>query len=559
MKKIILMAAAFMAVSAAVDAQTLYDANNLMQTELNGTARFVGMGGAMGALGGDISTTYTNPAGIGLFRSNDIMTTFGANNISVKNEIQNYSNSKDKTIGTFDNIGFVFSNRLDGSSLKFMNFAVNYRRGKNFYRNTYMQGDFGSSMTTQIANMVNNNTMGSIAPADMQANDAFFDTQNYSLPWLGVMAFNSYTLNPVDKSGNIVYLKDVKNTDGTILHAANPSDFSYYSPYFIGGVNQATYSSKEKGGIDNIDFNVAFNFNDRFYVGATLAAYSVYYKKESAYTEQIFENSSATQDVGHYTLNNFYKLTGDGVDLKLGFILRPVESSPFRIGFAVHTPTWYSLTENQIGYLDYNTWSNDDNGYKEGTSCPYDENGNDMESETKYHVVTPWKFNVSMGYTIGNYAALGAEYEYADYSSASMKDDNEDKMEYETNTINDMLNSVHTLRLGAEFKLMPELALRFGYNYVSPSTKDYAAKILANNAVRTDTEYTNTKAINNFTCGLGFKVGSFYCDMAYIYSHRNGEFYAFNPTNDNISTTKLEKTKVTDDSNHVMFTLGFRF
>ena len=37
-------------------AQTIYDATNIAQKELNGTARFVGMGGAMGALGGDIST-----------------------------------------------------------------------------------------------------------------------------------------------------------------------------------------------------------------------------------------------------------------------------------------------------------------------------------------------------------------------------------------------------------------------------------------------------------------------------------------------------------------------
>ena len=32
---------------------TIYDANRWMGSDLNGTARFVGMGGAMGALGGD--------------------------------------------------------------------------------------------------------------------------------------------------------------------------------------------------------------------------------------------------------------------------------------------------------------------------------------------------------------------------------------------------------------------------------------------------------------------------------------------------------------------------
>ena len=53
-------------------AQNLYDAARLMGNDLNGTARFVGMGGAMGALGGDISTMGTNPAGMGIYRSNDV-------------------------------------------------------------------------------------------------------------------------------------------------------------------------------------------------------------------------------------------------------------------------------------------------------------------------------------------------------------------------------------------------------------------------------------------------------------------------------------------------------
>ena len=57
--------------TAVVNAQSLYDAARLMGNDLNGTARFIGMGGAMGALGGDISTMGTNPAGIGIYRSSD--------------------------------------------------------------------------------------------------------------------------------------------------------------------------------------------------------------------------------------------------------------------------------------------------------------------------------------------------------------------------------------------------------------------------------------------------------------------------------------------------------
>lgn len=71
-KKIVMMAFATLA-TASVGAQSAYDATNIASHNLNGTARFVGMGGAMGALGGDISTIGTNPAGIGLYRSSDAM------------------------------------------------------------------------------------------------------------------------------------------------------------------------------------------------------------------------------------------------------------------------------------------------------------------------------------------------------------------------------------------------------------------------------------------------------------------------------------------------------
>ena len=77
MKKKINIAALALIMVASASAQTIYDGAKFTQKDLNGTARFVGMGGAMGALGGDISTMGTNPAGIGIYRSNDIMGTFG--------------------------------------------------------------------------------------------------------------------------------------------------------------------------------------------------------------------------------------------------------------------------------------------------------------------------------------------------------------------------------------------------------------------------------------------------------------------------------------------------
>ena len=55
-----------------LSAQSPVDAYNLSQTELRGTARFMSMGGAFTALGGDLSTLNQNPAGIGIYRSSEV-------------------------------------------------------------------------------------------------------------------------------------------------------------------------------------------------------------------------------------------------------------------------------------------------------------------------------------------------------------------------------------------------------------------------------------------------------------------------------------------------------
>ncbi|MEF2620862.1 MAG: hemin receptor, partial [Xylanibacter rarus] len=60
-----------------MSAQETYENANIAGEDLNGTARYVGMGGALDALGADISTIGTNPAGIGLFRHSMANVSFG--------------------------------------------------------------------------------------------------------------------------------------------------------------------------------------------------------------------------------------------------------------------------------------------------------------------------------------------------------------------------------------------------------------------------------------------------------------------------------------------------
>ena len=159
---------------------------------------------------------------------------------------------------------------------------------------------------------------------------------------------------------------------------------------------------------------------------------------------------------------------------------------------------------------------------------------------------------MSLGYTIGSSVALGAEYEYKDYSTASLSYSDGVKMTDENSMINNMLKGVSTLRLGAEVKLVPEFAIRAGYNHSNAAFSNGAYKALPLNSVHTDTDYANEKAINNYTLGLGYRAGSFYADLAYQYSAFKENFYPF----DNVD---LNKTIVNNDRQQVLLTLGFRF
>lgn len=508
-------------------AQTSYDAARFMDNDLNGTARFVGMGGAMGALGGDISVIGTNPAGIGIFRSNDVALSFGFNNTAAKSTFNGVSMNQDRTRASFDQIGFVYSNKIGNTtSLRFVNFGFNYHKSKNLNKLFEMGGNLdGFSQSWQIAGPM----------SDGIANEQdFIDLVNAENPYTSRDWGNISTLAKMAARNGVIDWSSVDNAP-----VGRPGKSNYYR-------------SDEKGGISQYDFNVAFNVEDRFYFGATLGVYDVNYTRFSTYTEDLLTNEGA--DDGGYTLTNNFRTEGTGIDLKLGAIIRPFENSPFRLGLAVHTPTWYNLTDTYSAYMESSIGSVD-NGevYYQDT---YAALGGNYVAD--YQLATPWKFNASMGTTLSGMVALGAEYEYADYSSAKVKDPDGVNLEVTNEEIGINLKGVHTLRLGIETRISSAFSIRAGYNYstalFNKGTDIY--KYLTPRDTRTDTEYNNTEARNTFTFGLGYRGSIIYADLAYKYDAYKSNFYPFY---DKIDNGYLPATKVDNDRHQLLLTVGARF
>ena len=74
----------------------------------NGTARNLAIGGAMGSLGGDITANYVNPAGLGNYKTGEIVLTPGLNFFNNKSNYRDTKfNNKNNNFG-IGPIGIVF-------------------------------------------------------------------------------------------------------------------------------------------------------------------------------------------------------------------------------------------------------------------------------------------------------------------------------------------------------------------------------------------------------------------------------------------------------------------
>ena len=543
MKTKISMIALLAGMVSAAGAQNQYDVARILNDDLNGTARFVGMGGAMSALGADISTIGTNPAGIGLFRGNDISLSFGFNNNQAKADMNGSTATEKRTKASFDQAGIVWSSKIGNKTdLRYVNFAFNYHKRANFNRQFSAGGNAsnGLSLTHVMADMLwrAGDAAGTYYNTETDfanlydAQNPYTDTYYYGTPYLAALGARTNLVTPRLQSA----------TDPTIIGMDGWDAAS----------NQ--YYTREEGGIDEYDFNVAFNVKDRYYFGITLGVYNLDYNRYSSYGETLTAHSEEQLERGYFTLNNFYSLEGSGVDLKLGAIIRPFEYSPFRIGLAIHTPIWYSLTEHHTGDLTSNVPTTDP---KEMISER--ENLVDYlqpEYIWDYRLTTPWRFNVSMGTIVGGIMALDAEYEYAKYSSAQL-DDVDGYQLSATNAVSETLKGVHTFRAGMETKLTSAFSLRAGYNFRSaPIQEDAFKNIPATDETRTDAEYLNLKSQQAVTVGLGWRGKLFYADLAYKYDFYKADFYAFGAEQIDLTPSV---TKVNNDRHQLLFTLGVHF
>lgn len=532
MKKHIFAAMA-MTVPAVMLAQSAVDAYNLSRTDINGTARFMAMGGAFTALGGDLSTLNQNPAGIGVYRRSEIGVTLDISPRSVSAQSSTNKINTSSTPVFCSNFGYIGTANLGGAMQTF-SWGASYNRVKSFNRKFRgFEGAAHTSLTNYIADFSNGIPAGDMDfDANFNGYNPYFDS---NIDWLSILAYSSFMINP---DGSSSYRGLWQNGTSGV---SNPEI------YENGYVDE--YSIDFGGNVENVVmWGIGFGITDLQYNR------TAYYSESMENALVPTANYSLIDGNAAFDMGTYSSFSGTGFNLKLGLIFKPVNE--FRIGVAFHTPTWYSLTQN---------YSADTNYKYLDPSIPQDRNnpfhGSDYTEYARndFKLTSPWKFMVGVAGVLGSNAIISADYELQAYNKMRMSFPvgfgSYESDEYINEDISTYYKNANIFRVGAEYRVTPSFSVRAGYNYTSTTASDYmlnGGEVLTSG---TDTSFSMDQGSNAISVGLGYRYKAFYIDAAYVY--RNGKS-TFKPYT-NYGTVETPSFKLTETQNSIVISAGFKF
>ena len=406
------------------NAQDEADALRYSQLSPQGTARSIGFGGALGAIGGDFSSLSVNPAGIGVYRSSELTFTPSLKLSKTNSTYTGGPTEDNNTRFNINNLGVVFTNSASGSRYKKSKWkAVSFGFGLNRI------ADFSSN---HVYSGYNNTSSAS----------EFFLTDALNYPG------------------------DVENTStraglGYQSYLLNEDSIGLYKvPNFKTGLDQMR-TVEQRGGITDFNFSFGGNYEEKLLLGATIGIPSIRYTRNAILRESD-ASGNPDNDFDFFEYTESLSIRGTGLNLKLGFIYNITPT--FKAGLALHTPTVFSMTEEQSRSVTSNT-ENLKYYLNQGDTNPTTRVDAPV-NEYAYTLVTPWKAVVSTAGIIGKRGFISLDYEYVDYSSARYSFEAIDSyFENEVNTgIKNMYRGASNLRIGGELRL-DLVMVRVGFGY----------------------------------------------------------------------------------------------
>lgn len=447
-------------------------AKTFSQREISGTARMQGMGGVSSSLGGDISSTIGNPAGLGFFNRSEF--SFSPS-IGIHNSDANFrgeSTSDYKTNFNFGTVGIVINNSKVNpqGAWRGGSFGISYTRINDFHNQVNYKG---RSTSIEDGDFVGSALQG----AYYEGNEIRF-VDDFS-----ELAFETFLIDEFYNEEN----------DEFFLDTYNDRDIETGFP-----VSQSEIITTNGAGYST-NFSYGGNFADKFYIGASLAFSSINYEINRTYRE-----SPSDTDLNDLVLNEIRNIEGSGFNLSLGAIYRPVTSLSFGISYT--SPTFYSLEDvSSIGLVA---------NYFDGS-----EDFRIDYAPFQYEYRTPSRLNGGISYFIGENGFISADVEYVDYAGNEYSSNQVD-FSFENGEIDAALTSAVNYKIGGEYRLNI-FRFRGGYAFFDDPV---------NFGDRID------RSRHSFALGAGIKLPKYYLDLAVVNTRFESSYIPYVNTDVDIDT-----------------------
>lgn len=463
--KTLLSFIAFIAIFSSVQAQTLQDAYRYSSSELSGTARFIGMSGAFGALGGDISAMALNPASSAVFLSSSATASLSYRRLDNSILYNNGQSSEENSNIDLDNIGgvFVFTANQDSNWKKF-SLGLNYSTERNYEENYTVRGNSTNSIDQYFLNYANG------VPLDLlqlQGGENISDLYSFLGENYGFGAQQAF----------LGYQGFIIEAD-----ADNPDNTGYFSLIEEGSFDQR-YAYAATGLNGKLTFNAGTQFKDFLYLGLNLNSHFINYENSTELSE--FNNNTESLTTEVY-FGNSLSTNGDGFSFQLGGIAKVNEN--IRFGLTYDSPTWFNIREETTQYLETNSPSDEFVSVVPQIVNVYPE----------YRLELPAKISASAAYLFGKQGLISFDYGRKDYTNIKFKPENDLDFQNLNADISDNMKAASTYRLGGEYRIA-NFSLRAGYRFEESPFKNES----------------RVGDLTGYSGGVGYSFGSLSLDLAY--------------------------------------------
>lgn len=381
---------------------------------MNGSARYIGMGGAFSALGNDFAGSLINPAGIAVYRMDEMSFSTAYNSVDISSNYNGTITSNDASRFSLNQFGLVKSFGNDKSRF---NIGLIYNQDQSFKRNSTASSRINSS----ISDMWADNVQG-LSPDDLEDYGYLYEN----------MAYQTYVL-------------DFDTTTG-----------DFYSTIVGNEVNQSDrwYESGQKS---TFGVNMGFSSEDKLYLGLGLNFPSVNYSYIEDYTENGFDQSSYLKS---FTWSNYYKMSASGFQFTLGTIFRP--NKWIRTSLSYNSPIWYTVSESWESEI-ISSPSNNTPNYSYAYGDDY----------IRWKLSSSSRFGAGIAGVFGKSGIISFDYGFSMPQNFSARSNGFD---YLQSYYDNALTGQHDVKVGGEYRIS-NFFLRAGYNLLTSGIKDGNANL----------------------------------------------------------------------------------